>query len=94
MKRLLVGAVVAVLCGLPGATRAESHSEPGTVEAPAGEAAPAQRPASDGTEDDLAAREQAAPQQVGEFAGGADGVYITSGAIIVALIIVILLVAL
>lgn len=96
MKRLFLGALLAALFAAPGLSRAETPSEPGndpaTAVVDAQDGAPAD-PAQ-GEAGDLAEREQAAPQQVGEFSGGADGVYITSGAILVALLVVLLLVAL
>ena len=97
MKRLFVGAVVAALCGAPGLSRADAPGETRTVTVPAREAQAGRAPAGDAEGEvepgDLEEREKAAPQ-LGEFSGGADGVYITSGAIIVALIVVLILVAL
>lgn len=98
MKRLFVGALVAALCSVPGTSRAETRSAPGSVAAPAPGEAQA-RPAADGDESsegeagDYAAREKAAPQ-LAEFEGGADGIYIGAGALAVALVVVLLLVAL
>ena len=93
MKRLFLGAVVAVLCAMPGASRAEAPDEKTTaVEVePAGPARAADAPPASSEEADLAARDRAAPEQVREFSGGADGVYITSGAIAVALLVVLLI---
>lgn len=95
MKRLLLGVVIAALCVIPGRSRAEAPSER-TAVAPSAVPYYLARPAPAGTEGeagDYAAREQASPQ-LAEFSGGADGVYITSGAIAVALAIVLLLVLL
>ena len=99
MKKLFLGALVAVLCAVPGRSPAETPSAPGQVAAPAPRDAQA-RPASgadaqgsEADESDYAAREKAAPE-LAEFSGGANGVYITSGALIVALIVVLLLTAL
>lgn len=98
MKTLLAAAVVAILCGTPGMARAETHGEPGKVAAPArtegqppGPDGDAQNPEGDANE--YAEREAAAPQ-LAEFAGGADGVYVSAGAIAVALLVVLLIVAL
>jgi hypothetical protein len=94
MKRLLAGAVIAVLCALPGVSRAETPSAARNIAAPAPPyllARPA--PAADGDAIDYAVREKASPQ-LAEFAGGADGVYITSGAIALVLAVVLLVVLL
>lgn len=97
MKRLFVGVVLAALCGAPGLSRADAPGETRTVTVPARDAQAGRVPAGDAEEEietsDLEEREKAAPQ-LAEFSGGADGVYITSGAILVALIVVLLLVAL
>jgi hypothetical protein len=94
MKRLFPIALVTVLCAAPALTRAETPP-PGIAAPPAREAEDGS--ASDGTaqssEDeasDYAEREKAAPE-LGEFAGGDDGVYIGSGVLLVALIVVLLL---
>ena len=98
MKRLFLGAVLAALCSVPAWSRAETPGDALTVAAPA-DTAQGRRASTEPTQDDrdeandLAAREKAAPQ-LAEFSGGGDGVYITSGAIIVALLVVLLLVAL
>jgi hypothetical protein len=97
MKRLFLGAVVAALCGAPVTSRAETPSAPREVAAPALLDAQA-RPASDAqsSEDeasDYAAREKAAPQ-LEEFSGGADGVYISAGALVVVLVVLLVLTAL
>jgi hypothetical protein len=96
MKRLFLGALLAALCAGPGLSRAETPGEPRNDPAAAAVDAQDGAPAdpTQGEAADLAEREQVAPQQVGEFSGGADGVYITSGAILVALLVVLLLVAL
>jgi hypothetical protein len=94
MKRLFPIAVVTVLCAAPALTRAETP--------PPGIAAPAARDAEDAAASeetaqsaddeasDYAEREKAAPE-LGEFAGGDDGIYIGSGVLLVALIVVLLL---
>jgi hypothetical protein len=100
MKRLFLGAVIAVLCSVPGTSRAETPSTPGTVAAPTAhdvQARPASdvdSPAAEGEAGDYAARENAAPQQLQEFSGGADGIYIGAGALVVALLVVLLIAAL
>jgi hypothetical protein len=95
MKRLFVGALVAALCSLPGTSRAETQSAPGNVAAAPREAQAADGDAerSEGEAGDYADREKAAPQ-LAEFEGGAEGIYIGAGALAVALVVVLLLVAL
>lgn len=94
MKRFLLGAVVAVLCSVPAVSRAEPQSEARNTAAPVAPyflAAPDTQGASTDEASEYAAREKASPQ-LAQFSGGADGVYITSGAIAVALAIVLILV--
>ena len=95
MTRILAGAVIAILCVAPGSARAEPVSAPQGATAPPyflARPAPAQAPGNAADDaSDYALREQAAPH-LAEFSGGADGVYITSGAIAVALAIVLILV--
>src|SRR5512133_1104393 len=96
MKKLVAGAVVAALCGVPVLSRAETASAPREAAAPAQrEAQSCPKPdgaaqSSDCEASDYAAREKAAPQQLHEFAGGADGVYIGGGVLLAALIVVLL----
>ena len=96
MTRILAGAVIAILCAAPGSARAEPVSAPQGTTAPPyflARPAPAQAPGNAADDaSDYALREQAAPSHLAEFSGGADGVYITSGAIAVALAIVLILV--
>jgi hypothetical protein len=100
MKRLVLGALVAALCSVPSMSRAETAaSAPREIAAPAQRSAQA-TPAPDGSsqrsEDEAseyAAREQAAPH-LAEFAGGADGIYIGAGALGVALLVALLIIAL
>jgi hypothetical protein len=93
MKRLVLGVLLAVLCGAPGASRADV---PGAVTAPAANdrhgraASNGEAYAAEAETSEYAAREEAAPQ-LEEFAGGQRGVYIGSGALLVALIVVLLL---
>jgi hypothetical protein len=96
MRKLVLGVLVAGLCGVAGVSRAETPSAPRPVAPPAQRDAQA-RPAPDGDarraeaeESDYAAREKAAPQ-LAEFSGGANGVYIGTGALVVALLVVLLL---
>lgn len=96
MKRFLLGAVVAVLCSVPAVSRAETPGEARNAAAPVAPyflARPAPDTQAAGTDEarEYAAREKASPQ-LAQFSGGADGVYITSGAIAVALAIVLILV--
>jgi hypothetical protein len=94
MKRLFPVALVTVLCAAPALSRAETP--PRGIAAPAtGEAqdGPASDGAAQNSEDeasDYAEREKASPE-LGEFAGGDDGIYIGSGVLLVALIVVLLL---
>jgi hypothetical protein len=100
MKRLVLGAVVAALCGVPVVSRAELPGATPQVAAPAerdaqpGAASDASSETSGDEASEFAAREKAAPPQLAEFSGGADGIYITSGAIIAALLVVLLITAL
>lgn len=91
MSKLVVGAMVAALCGFPVVSRAEAPPAP-----PQRSAAPAQQgaeacpePGADAEACDYAAREKASPQ-LEEFAGGADGIYIGGGVIAAALLVVLL----
>jgi hypothetical protein len=95
MNKLVVGAMVAVLCGFPVVSRAEAPAAPERRAAPAqrAEACPQGDGASHRTENeacDYAAREKASPQ-LEEFAGGADGIYIGGGVLAAALVVVLLL---
>lgn len=95
MNKLVVGAMVAVLCGFPVVSRAEAPAAPQRSAAPAQQdpqACPPHEDGSQGTEGeacDYAAREKASPQ-LEEFAGGADGIYIGGGVLAAALIVVLL----
>lgn len=97
MKRLFLGAVLAALCAVPTMSLADTQGAPWSIAAPGTREAP--RKAWNGVErrspdeaSDYAAREAASPQ-LAQFAGGADGVYITTGALLVALIVVLILIA-
>jgi hypothetical protein len=109
MKKLLLGALVTALCVVPGLTRAASSTASRPGAAPAQRHAQA-RPTTDrdtrssdaqgaeaqnaaGEESEYAAREKAAPQ-LAEFSGGDNGVYIGTGALVVALLVVLLITAL
>lgn len=96
MKKLLLGAVVAALLGLPGISLAETPSAPRQVAAPAARDAQPSAPdqdaqSSEGEASDYAAREKAAPQ-LAEFSGGERGIYLGTGALIVVLLVVLILV--
>jgi hypothetical protein len=96
MKKLIIGSALLALAGAPSLGRAEAPSQPPADAAPAQdpratEPAPAdesQQPA------DYASREAAAPE-LGEFAGGVGGgIYIGSGAVILVLVVLLLIVIL
>jgi hypothetical protein len=99
MKRLFLGALVAALCSVPSMSRAETVSAPREAPAPAqriAQAGPASDVGSHTSEDeasDYAEREKAAPH-LAEFAGGADGIYIGAGALGIALLVALLIIAL
>lgn len=94
MKRLWIGAVVAALCGLPVMSHAGEVPPPAQRDTLSGTVADGSSQESGDEASDYAARDAAAPQQLAEFDGGADGVYIGTGAVVLALVIVLLLVAL
>ena len=94
MKRLWIGAVVAALCGLPTLSHAEEVPPPAQRDTLSGATADGSSQGSGDDASDYAARENAAPQQLAEVDGGADGVYSGTGAVVLALVIVLLLVAL
>jgi len=94
VKKLIIGALLVAIACLPSLAQAEAM---GSVQvAAAGEipgtsvAAPAQPDVSPGSTLDYAAREAAAPQ-LGGFVGGGSGIYIGSGALAVALLVVIII---
>jgi hypothetical protein len=98
MKKVLLGAVVAALCGVPVTSRAEAAGAPRRVtaqaprEAQAG-AASGDAQKSEGEASDYAEREKAAPQ-LAEFSGGDQGIYIGTGALLAAILVVLLITAL
>ncbi|MFT3915569.1 MAG: hypothetical protein QM704_16080 [Anaeromyxobacteraceae bacterium] len=94
MRKLVLGAVLALLFSAPALARAaEPRPARGThAKAVPAETAPAATPApAAGEVQGYAERDRAAAPKVGGYAGGDSGVYITSGAIIVALLVVLLL---
>jgi hypothetical protein len=96
MKKLLISALlVALSCvpslGLAGDTRAP-HAAVGAVPG-VGLAEPVPLDISPGSTRDYAAREAAAPQ-LAEFAGGSGGIYIGTGALVVALVVVVVILVL
>jgi hypothetical protein len=94
MNRLFAGALVVALSTVPVISRAETPSReaaaPAARDAYAGPASDETSQTSDDETSDYAARENAAPQ-LEEFAGGDNGVYIGSGVLVAALIVVLLL---
>jgi hypothetical protein len=96
VKHLVIGALMATLCGIPGVTRGETpRSAQSSPAIPYYLARPATDAPSGSTDaaSDYAARENASPQ-LAEFSGGGDGVYIGTGALVVAAVILILVLAL
>jgi len=94
MKKLITGVLLVTLSCLPSLAQAEVI--PTTQVTAAGEtpgsslAKPTQPDISSGSALDYAAREAAAPQ-LGAFAGGSGGVYIGTGALLVALLVVVVI---
>lgn len=96
MKKLVMAALVAALCAVPAAARAETPTAPADPAAPARCEAQAADGQPRGCEDgatEYAERERAAAD-LGEFSGGADGIYIGAGALAAALIVVLIIAAL
>ena len=99
MQKLIVGAVVVALCGAPAISRAESPgalrqvgaSPRNYVELDRAPSSSPERDAAATDESEYASREKAAPQQLAKFSGGDNGVYITTGALLVAVLIVLLI---
>ena len=93
MNRLITGVLLVVLSSVPSFAQAESTSGP---QVSAGEtvgiglAQSAPRDISPGSASDYAAREVAAPQ-LAEFEGGGGGIYIGTGALVVGLIVLIII---
>lgn len=98
MKKLVLGTLVAALCAVPNVSRAATPKAHRAVSAPApreAQPAPASDPDATGSDaNDYAAREKAAPKDLAKFSGGDNGVYIGGGAILVALLVVLLITAL
>lgn len=92
MKKFLIGLLFIVLCSAP--SLAEAQIAPAS-QATASEGSrrsilqPAQPDDSPGSSVNYAAREAAAPE-LGGFAGGDNGIYIGSGAVIVVLLVVLI----
>jgi hypothetical protein len=94
MKKLIIGALLVALCCAPSIAQAGIPRAPSAavVEAPGGQIV-ASAPVADsvGGTRDYAAREAAA-LQLGQFEGGSGGIYIGTGALVVALIVVLVIV--
>jgi hypothetical protein len=93
MKKLMTGVLLVALSCIPSLAQADVKRDP---QAAAGEvvgnslAQPALPDTSRGSAPDYAAREAAAPQ-LAEFAGGGGGIYIGTGALVVGLIVLIVI---
>jgi hypothetical protein len=93
MNRIITGVLLVAWACVPALAQADvpSPSQVEVVESPGGSLAnPAQPDDSPGSSLDYAAREAAAPQLAG-FAGGGGGVYIGTGALAVALLVVLII---
>jgi len=93
MKKLMTGVLFVVLSCMPSLAQADvnrdSRAAAGVVVGN-GLAQPALPDLSRGSAPDYAAREAAAPQ-LAEFAGGGGGIYIGTGALVVGLIVLIVI---
>lgn len=93
IKKIVTGALLVVLSCIPSLALAEVTRAPHAVEGqvPQGSLAQSASTAiSPGSAPDYAAREAAAPQ-LAEFAGGGGGVYIGTGALVVGLVVLIVI---
>ena len=92
MKRFITGVVLVALSCVPAFARAEvTRSQAVAREVPSNRLAQApSRDMAPGSTQDYATRQAAAPQLAG-FAGGSGGVYIGTGALVVALLVVVII---
>jgi hypothetical protein len=93
IKRFVTGVLLVTLSCVPSLTQAENTRAPLAVQGKAPHnslAQPAPIDIAPGSTSDYAAREAAAPQLAG-FAGGGGGVYIGTGALVVGLVVLIVI---
>jgi hypothetical protein len=92
-RKFMTGALLVALACAPSLAQAEVTRPSQAVEGMVphnSSAQPAPMDTSPGSTTDYAAREAAAPE-LAEFAGGAGGIYIGTGALVVALLVVIVI---